>query len=230
MATTEKKKQANLTDPIYRLGNIPGELTARGREVWLAGLGAFATVGDEGNRLFNTLVERGSDVEKRGKEQIDATVSELDAQQKKAIQTSKDTARDTAGYVEDIATRTVKTVLDRFDVPTRAEVKSLAEKVADLSTKINRLAVTLEKQSTGTPRQTTTTTDTDRAAYNVVPREEGWAVIKEGAKRATSVHETKKEALESGRELAKSQAPSTLTVHKQDGEVQETLTYDGEEQ
>ena len=65
--------------------------------------------------------------------------------------------------------------------------------------------------------------------YHVAPHEKGWAVQREGAQRATSVHETKKEAVSAAREEAKSHMPSRLIVHKQDRSVQETFTYDEEE-
>jgi hypothetical protein len=43
----------------------------------------------------------------------------------------------------------------------------------------------------------------ERPAINVVKREEDWAVIRENASRATGVFDTKREAVERARELAK---------------------------
>ena len=54
----------------------------------------------------------------------------------------------------------------------------------------------------------------------------GWRVEAEGAKRASSVHRTKAEAVAAAKELAKGQAPSQLLVYKKDGcNVQEEKTY-----
>jgi hypothetical protein len=64
--------------------------------------------------------------------------------------------------------------------------------------------------------------------YLVRPRAEkkGWKVEAEGAKRASSVHRTKAEAVAAAKEKARSQAPSQLLVYKKDGlEVQEEKTY-----
>ena len=63
--------------------------------------------------------------------------------------------------------------------------------------------------------------------YLVMPHaEKGWKVEAEGARRASSVHRTKPEAVAAAKELARSRAPSQVLVYKQDGlNVQEEKTY-----
>ena len=63
--------------------------------------------------------------------------------------------------------------------------------------------------------------------YLVRPHpEKGWKVEAGGARRASSVHRTKPEAVAAAKELAKHRAPSQLLVYKKDGlEVQEEQTY-----
>jgi len=67
-----------------------------------------------------------------------------------------------------------------------------------------------------------------RTVYHVKPNGEGWAVEGDGAERATSTHETKKEALSAARELAHKKVPSQLVVHKADGSVQEKFSYEAQ--
>jgi hypothetical protein len=63
--------------------------------------------------------------------------------------------------------------------------------------------------------------------YLVRPHpEKGWKVEAEGAKRASSVHRTKAEAVAAGKELARRRAPSQVLVYKKDGmNLQEEKTY-----
>lgn len=61
--------------------------------------------------------------------------------------------------------------------------------------------------------------------YHVQPTDEGWAVQAEGAKRASSTHKTKKEAVTEGRSLATNQAPSHLVIHRVDGSIQDRHAY-----
>jgi hypothetical protein len=50
-------------------------------------------------------------------------------------------------------------------------------------------------------------------------------LLAEGAKRATSRHATKKDAIAAGRELANAKKPSRLIIHKSDGSVQREHEY-----
>jgi uncharacterized protein YjbJ (UPF0337 family) len=62
--------------------------------------------------------------------------------------------------------------------------------------------------------------------YLVRPRADGgWKVEAEGAKRASSVHRTKAEAVAAPKEKARSPAPSQVLVYKQDGLTVQEKTY-----
>jgi uncharacterized protein YjbJ (UPF0337 family) len=57
-------------------------------------------------------------------------------------------------------------------------------------------------------------------------KKKGWKVEAEGAKRASSVHRTKAEAVAAAKEMARGRAPSQVLVYKKDGlNVQEEKTY-----
>jgi len=60
--------------------------------------------------------------------------------------------------------------------------------------------------------------------YDVSPGDEGWGVKARGASRASGRFDTKAEAVQRGRELAKDQQ-GRLVIRKQDGTVQEERTY-----
>lgn len=59
---------------------------------------------------------------------------------------------------------------------------------------------------------------------HVVPHPDGWAVRREGAGKAGSVHETKREALDVGRERAKRHHVE-LIPHRGDGRIQNPNSY-----
>jgi uncharacterized protein YdaT len=52
-----------------------------------------------------------------------------------------------------------------------------------------------------------------------------WKVKKENAQRASSVHDTKKEAVDQAIEQAKQKKPSQVIIHKKDNTIQEERTY-----
>lgn len=55
---------------------------------------------------------------------------------------------------------------------------------------------------------------------HVVPHAEGWAVRGAGNSKATSVHETQREAIEHGRQIAQNQG-SELLIHGRNGQIRE---------
>lgn len=65
-----------------------------------------------------------------------------------------------------------------------------------------------------------------REKIHVVPRGNGdWAVEREGADRASSIHNLKQEAIERGKELAKDAPLGQVIIHKRDGTIQTEHTY-----
>lgn len=59
---------------------------------------------------------------------------------------------------------------------------------------------------------------------HVVPRNDGWVIRKEGNSRATSVHQTQRDAVEAAREIARTQS-SELVIHGRDGRIRDRDSY-----
>lgn len=63
-----------------------------------------------------------------------------------------------------------------------------------------------------------------KASKHVMPSGGKWSVRNTGAKRATAVFSTQKEAVEKGRELARA-AKTELYIHGTDGRIRERNSY-----
>jgi hypothetical protein len=63
-----------------------------------------------------------------------------------------------------------------------------------------------------------------KKVYDVSPGDDGWEVKARGASRASNRFDTKADAVQRGRELAKGQE-GRLVIRKQDGTIQEERTY-----
>ncbi len=55
---------------------------------------------------------------------------------------------------------------------------------------------------------------------HIVPHEGGWAIRGAGSQRATSLHRTQREAIDTGREIARKQG-TELFIHGRDGRIRE---------
>ena len=63
-----------------------------------------------------------------------------------------------------------------------------------------------------------------RKNIHVVPHSAGWAVKKEGNSRATSIHDTQKEAQQAAIPIAK-QERSEVVTHGRDGRIRDSDSY-----
>jgi poly(hydroxyalkanoate) granule-associated protein len=115
--TSEKNVQEEIKDSVHR--------------IWLAGLGALSAAEEEGGKIFSRLVERGRDVESKGKVEVDKVKSEVDKMKTKA-----ESAFETWGDKFD---EKLTATLNRLGVPTRDEIRNLTHKVEELNAKIEQL-------------------------------------------------------------------------------------------
>ncbi len=137
MTTTQKSAQQAL-----------GGLTEKARDIWLAGLGVFSTIEEEGERLFNQFLEKGKDLESKGEtfekkardkvESLTAYVSERSSKITEEV-----TARVNA-LVPPIVEEKFQSALESFGIPTRNEVRALNEKVDKLNQSLEDLSKKLE--------------------------------------------------------------------------------------
>lgn len=123
--------------------SLRDELTERGREVWLAGLGALATVEEEGSKLFNELVERGQTYEDERQTELKKASEKVSEQRDKALEQLEEAGEETRSALAN----TVNSALERFGVPSRTEVDRLAEKVDTLSRQVEDLADALSEET-----------------------------------------------------------------------------------
>jgi poly(hydroxyalkanoate) granule-associated protein len=119
--TQERKIQDDVKDTAHR--------------IWLAGLGALAAAEEEGSKLFSRLVDRGRDVEARGKVEVEKVVDKAKSEFEKARTKAGSGWEDFGGKVDEAITA----ALHRLGVPTRDEIHNLTKRVEELNAKIEQL-------------------------------------------------------------------------------------------
>jgi len=121
METTEKKLQNDLKESAHK--------------IWLAGLGALAAAEEEGTKVFNRLVDRGRDMESRGKGDFKDQVERAKAKVEEARTKVGDTMESWGGKLDEAVAK----ALHRLGVPTREEIRTLTERVEELNAKVEQL-------------------------------------------------------------------------------------------
>ena len=122
-----------------KINDLQHEVKESAGKIWLAGLGALSMANEEGNKLFKTLVERGQEFDAREKPPVDAV--------KKTVGGMTDMAGDVWGRFEEAFNTRVAVALQKLGVPTREEIKNLADRVDALTEAIVKLAPAEEAET-----------------------------------------------------------------------------------
>lgn len=131
-----KKKITNGTNAL-------NDVKHYARKIWLAGLGAYAKVGNEGAGYFNELVKAGQRIETKGKkvaiEQLDAANSQIE-QVKGEVSSVKARVEVQLDKVERAFDRRVGSALNRIGIPSKHDVETLSAKLDELTALLERVA------------------------------------------------------------------------------------------
>lgn len=208
-----------------KVNQVQEDVLESARKVWLAGLGAVSTLEEGTTSLFEQLVEQGQQVSSRGKQELDKARNKVEGELGKARTRVEGTLGEVGGRFD----RQVSDALHRLGIPTRKEIQALTRRVEELTTQVDQwqnAGTRAAKTATATAAATVAAAaNVERKVYHVTATDDGWKVQAEGAERAAVVKDTKEEALNAARELAKNQEPSQVVVHKMDGKIQNSFTY-----
>ena len=105
------------------------EVKSYARKIWLAGLGAYAKVGQEGSEYVQELIKAGQSVEKKGKkvvtEQLEAANTQID-NVKGDVVSLKDRVEVQLDKVEKAFDTRVASALNRVGIASKHDVETLS--------------------------------------------------------------------------------------------------------
>ncbi|VVP70730.1 phasin family protein [Pseudomonas fluorescens] len=113
------------------------------RKIWLAGLGAYAKVGQEGGEYFQELIKAGQTVEKKGKkvvtEKLEAANADID-EARDEVSSFKGRVEVQLDKVEKAFDTRVASALNRIGIPSKHDVETLSAKLDELTALLERVA------------------------------------------------------------------------------------------
>lgn len=113
-------------------------------QIWLAGLGAYSKAEQEGNKLFDTLVQDGEKLEAKTRSLMDKPLNVA----KETVETVRARATGSWEKVEKAFDLRVSRALHRLNIPTRTEVDDLHERISELADEVRRVTELVEKRKT----------------------------------------------------------------------------------
>ncbi|CAI3148821.1 MULTISPECIES: phasin family protein [Acinetobacter] len=102
------------------------------KQIWLAGLGAFSRAEEEGNKLFDSLVKVGEELESKTGDLADNTVGKVTEKAKESVSETKD-------KVEKILDTSVNHSLNRIGLVTPKDLQHIEQLLVQLHIKVDAL-------------------------------------------------------------------------------------------
>ena len=96
--------------------------------IWLAGLAAFARAQEEGNKLFEPLVQEGENLQRRSRQQTEEPAGDF-----------RQRASHTWDQLGQVFENQVSAALERLGVPSQRDIQALAERIEELNRKLEEL-------------------------------------------------------------------------------------------
>lgn len=132
----------------YLLGNqFTHNVRDFARQIWLAGLGAFARAQDEGGRFFETLVQEGQAVDAQMKKTAGEKIEpgEVEIMKGKVVEI-RERATGAWNKLEEVFQARVARALHRLGVPSRDDIQQLFQQIDLLSQNIQELTQAAETE------------------------------------------------------------------------------------
>ena len=111
------------------------DLEDYGRQIWLAGLGAYTRLGKEGSKLFEALISEGEEAEKL------ASKASLDGARDKVKKARKKLSDKLSG-LEERFDKGKQGAAERMGLASQADLQALAERVDQLTSAVEKLSNT----------------------------------------------------------------------------------------
>jgi len=129
-------KQATVEVEVQETNNsVQSAVVENVHKVFLVGLGAAAMAQDELVNLIGKFAEQGEQTEQKVRESL----NEMTENRKKQAEEAKQKAVDVNKKAEEEMKNRMESALNRFNIPSRTEIKALDEKISTLSEKIDEL-------------------------------------------------------------------------------------------
>ncbi len=108
------------------------------QQIWLAGLGAFAKMQQEGSKAFEALVKDGVGVQKRTQQAAEETLAQAQARMAGFASDFGNRAAGGWGKLESIFEERVARALEKLGMPSAQEVAALKARVEALEAQLRR--------------------------------------------------------------------------------------------
>ncbi len=129
------RKSESQEQPEHTAEALGQSVAESAQKIWLAGLGAFSRARNDGDGLFNTLVEQGKGLRSRARDAADQAMKNVRTQADATLTE----AQGQWGKLEQLFEERMSRSLNRLGVMTREEIDDLSRQVQELNASVQAL-------------------------------------------------------------------------------------------
>lgn len=152
------------------------------QQIWLAGLGAFAKMQEEGSKAFEALVKDGASMQKKTQKAAEESLSQAQARMAGFASDFGSKAAGGWGKLENIFEERVARALEGLGVPSAQELAALQARVEALEAQLKAAT----QSAAATQSTTRRTMARQTAAHKTTASAESAAPVKKPSRRAAS--------------------------------------------
>jgi len=153
MVKKVEKPSATTSSPLG------GAVKDSAQQIWLAGLGAFAKVQEEGGKVFDTLVKEGLAIQRKTQAVAEETLSEATSRLASVATGINSKASGQWDKLEGIFEDRVSKALNKLGIPSAQDIQTLSQRIDTLNAQVAALQ-TPPKPARPAPAKTAKTTKT----------------------------------------------------------------------
>jgi poly(hydroxyalkanoate) granule-associated protein len=178
LESTMVKKQQAASDDNKTEPPLASSVKDSAQQIWLAGLGAFSRVQEEGSKVFEALTKEGLAMQRKTQEAAAERMAEASSKMTNMATGIQSRAGQQWDKLENIFEERVAKALNKLGVPAARDIEALAARIDELN-------MSLQKMSSKTPAAKTAAR---RTAPNPKPSEKAAAkkAARPAAKRAAA--------------------------------------------
>ncbi|RQO47465.1 poly(hydroxyalkanoate) granule-associated protein [Variovorax sp. KBW07] len=140
------------------------------QQIWLAGLGAFAKMQQEGSKAFEALVKDGAGMQKKTQQAAEETLAQAQTRMAGFASEFGTKAAGQWGKLENIFEERVARALEKLGVPSAADVAAMQARIDALEAQLKHRGGSAAGHSeTATPAKTARATARKTAARKTAP-------------------------------------------------------------
>jgi poly(hydroxyalkanoate) granule-associated protein len=143
---------------------LAGQVKESAQQIWLAGMGAFARAQAEGSKVFETLVQEGTSLQKKTQSAAEDKISEVTGKMSSMAGDVQSKAGQHWDKLEGIFEERTAKALGKLGVPSAKDVDALMARIDELSAKVSKLSKAAPVKAAAKPAAKPATAPTAKRA------------------------------------------------------------------